>query len=278
MTAFKRVLRPVRRTPAGRLLNIPRRAGHAAGSYLPTLWNIARWSLTSKEDTNYTYELTPQSLDYIAHTIAVVVKSTPIRIRSFMEEARTDQALASRVSHAIRTSPTRHVADEDCRFGRRLGWYAVVRAVKPRVVVETGVDKGLGSVLLCSALQRNHAEGHPGRYYGTDINPIAGELLVPPYEEFGKIVYGDSIATLKALPGTIDVFINDSDHSADYEGMEYDVIDSKLSEHAIILGDNAHVTDRLMRFSDRTGRHFLFIRESPDGHWYRGGGIGIAFR
>ena len=62
-------------------------------------------------------------------------------------------------------------------FGRRLGWYAIARATKPKVIVETGVERGHGSVLLCSAILHNAIEGFPGRYFGTDIDPSAGWLL-----------------------------------------------------------------------------------------------------
>src|SRR5690606_983731 len=94
--------------------------------------------------------------------------------------------------------------------------------LKPRCVVETGLDKGHGAVLLCAALQRNAAEGaRHGQYYGTDINPAAGYLLSGPYAMYGKILVGDSIASLKTLTDPIDLFINDSDHSADYEYAEY---------------------------------------------------------
>ena len=150
--------------------------------------------------------------------------------------------------------------------------------MKPRVVIETGVDKGLGASLLCSALQRNVAEGFPGRYYGTDINPHAGRLFTAPYTEFGEILYGDSITTLAALDVQIDLFINDSDHSADYESREYETILPKLSARAIILGDNAHVADALADFSRTRGRQFLFIREEPLDHWYLGAGIGVSFK
>jgi predicted O-methyltransferase YrrM len=163
------------------------------------------------------------------------------------------------------------------RFGRRVGWYALVRALKPRVVVETGIEKGLGAMVLCAALQRNAEQGHPGRYYGTDIDPSAGMLLCEPYSSIGKILYGDSIESLQALAPPIDLFINDSDHSAEYEAREYRTIAPKLSERAIIVGDNAHVTDELLKFSRENGRHFLFFREEPANHWYLGAGIGLSF-
>ena len=166
--------------------------------------------------------------------------------------------------------------DKSPSFGRRLGWYAIARALRPRVIVETGVDRGLGSVLLCAALKRNTAEGYLGRYYGTDINPYAGVLLDAPWSEHGKILYGDSITSLSKLTETVDLFINDSDHSADYEYQEYQTVKPLLSPHAVVLGDNAHANDMLLRFSEENGRRFLFFKEQPRGHWYPGAGIGIS--
>ena len=84
-------------------------------------------------------------------------------------------------------------------FGRRLGWYAVARAIKPRLIVETGVERGHGALLLCAALLRNGEEGAPGHYLGTDINPGAGYLLSGKYKAAGKILYGDSIMSLREI-------------------------------------------------------------------------------
>ena len=176
----------------------------------------------------------------------------------------------------VRKGPKRSASDETCAFGRRVGWYAFARILKPRVVVETGVDKGLGSVVLCAALMRNQAEGFPGQYFGTDINPDAGFLLAEPYNSVGRILYGDSIQSLQTIP-SIDLFVNDSDHSSEYERREYETIASRLSEDGLILGDNCHCNDVLADFSARRGRQFVFFREEPKDHWYPGGGIGISF-
>ena len=162
-------------------------------------------------------------------------------------------------------------------FARRLGWYAVARATKPRIIVETGVERGHGAVLLCAALLRNVDEGHPGKYFGTDLNPQAGWLLSGRYASFGKMLYGDSITSLKAFAEPIDLFVNDSDHSAEYEALEYETIAARLSPGAIILGDNAHVTDKLALFAEASGRRFLMFREEPKDHWYPGAGLGMAF-
>ena len=147
----------------------------------------------------------------------------------------------------------------------------------PKIIIETGVDKGIGSVLLCSALLKNKEEGFDGRFFGTDINPEAGYLLKGKYAEVGKILYGDSIETLSQFNEKIDLFINDSDHSAEYEYQEYIAIKDKIAENAVILGDNSHTTDKLAIVSNETKRNFLFFREEPSGHWYPGAGIGISF-
>ena len=75
--------------------------------------------------------------------------------------------------------------------------------------METSVDKGLGACVLTAALIRNSKEGYPGRYYGTEINPEAGYLLQEEYAEFGEILWGDSIESLKKFDKKIDMFIHD---------------------------------------------------------------------
>ena len=71
--------------------------------------------------------------------------------------------------------------------------------------------------------------------------------------------------------------MNDSDHSSEYEYCEYRTIADKLTEGALIIGDNSHDSDSLSRFASETGRCFVFFRETPKNHWYPGAGIGFAF-
>jgi hypothetical protein len=236
-----------------------------------TKQEILRWAHHSRENDNFTYDLTEQNLDYLAATVSTVTGAALETIHSYFLEPKVDlhEYLALKAAHLPIDNPT--------SFGRRLGWYAIARATKPRVIIETGVHHGLGSVLLCSALKRNAAEGVRGKYYGTDIDPSAGVLLGEPFDQFGKILYGDSIASLQAVDEPIDLFINDSEHSAEYEGREYCVVNQRLSPKAVILGDNSHVTDELYKFSAKTGRQFLFFKEQPRDHWYPGAGIGISF-
>jgi predicted O-methyltransferase YrrM len=254
------------------------RAWAAFRYYRRPLFDLARWVFRSREVTNYTYDLTDDNKRYLAAMLAEATGCGQAEIEAYFREIETDDELRAHVARVLgRKRDAAAFADPVVRLGRRVGWYALVRATKPRVVIETGVDKGLGSCVLAAALRRNAAEGRPGRYYGTDINPSAGYLLAGPYAEHGRILYGDSITSLNAFAEPVDVFINDSDHSADYEADEYRTILPKLAPGAFIIGDNAHVTDRLLEFSLREGRSFLFFQEKPKDHWYPGAGIGLSF-
>ena len=245
------------------------------------LWQILRvgvpWMFRSREITNFTYDITDRNKLHIAHAVAFVAGESQSRVLGYIRELENDEALRDIIATRVASASFRETADARMGYGRRFAWYAFVRATKPRVVIETGIDKGLGAILLCAALLRNRDEGHPGHYYGTDIAPDAGYLLAPPYAGMGEILYGDSIESLTNLECMIDLFINDSDHSADYERREYLCIKSKLAPNCIILGDNAHATDQLAKFSEAEGRKFVFIPEMPKDHWYPGAGIGVSF-
>ena len=260
------------------VLNFIRRVFKATRVFNKKNIQIIKWAINSKEDTNFTYNISDTNILYLAHTISVVTETDYKTVLRYMEEAENDAELKDTIITATKDSPFGRYADLEVRFGRRLGWYAFVRVLKPKIVIETGVDKGLGSILICSALLKNKEEGFEGKYYGTDINLDAGYLLTGKYKEVGEILYGDSINTLSHFPKNIDIFINDSDHSADYEYQEYLAIKKIITDKTIILGDNSHCTNKLAIFSNETDRNFLFFQEVPKDHWYPGAGIGISFK
>jgi predicted O-methyltransferase YrrM len=251
------------------------RRAFARNYYAPTLELIEAWARAHSESSNFYYTLTAVNRQQLAHMVAVVLHREPAQIEAYFRELEEDGVLAEHFATQVKTLATH--PDVRVQYGRRIGWYAFVRALKPRLVVETGVDHGVGACVLASAVLRNRAEGAAGKYYGLEIRPEAAQLFSGRYAEAGRILVGDSIESLRKLDEPIDLFINDSDHSADYEYREYQEIRSKLSPGALILGDNSHYTDRLARFSEESSRSFLFFGEKPQAHWYPGAGIGISF-
>ena len=252
------------------------RAKKAFRYYWKPLRQIVVWLFRSREMDNFTMNLDPRNRRHLSSLIAHLAGCLPEQVMTWFDELEQDHLLRKHIAEATLSNPEGIFADTEARYGRRLGWYAFVRALKPQIVIETGVEKGLGSLVIAAALMRNAEEGMPGSHYGLDIDPVAGWLLAGPYATHNKILYGDSIETLKTFEQKIDLLINDSDHSCTYERDEYKTIQDKLSPHAVILGDNAHCCDSLIDFAIMTGRQFVFFQEKTD-DWYPGGGIGVAF-
>lgn len=275
---MRKLKRAIVRTPIlGSVILVFFRAKTAIGYFREPLSNLVKWLFRSNETTNFTYDLEKNNTRYLASLIADIANIEFSVAMTYIKEIEDDGELRKHIVKTTTKSEFSFIADKEVRFGRRIGWYALTRALKPKNVIETGVDKGLGACVLAAALKRNKEEGYEGQYYGTDINPKAGYLLSGKYANYGCILYGDSIESLKTFDGRIDLFINDSDHSAEYEAEEYNAIANKLSEHALVLGDNSHCTDKLLEFSLKTNRHFIYFQEKPYKHWYPGGGIGISF-
>lgn len=245
------------------------------GSIVPDFTRALRWLIASRETTNMTYDLEAMNRQFLAAFLAHVLKTSRETVLGYFAEVEQDQDLLIHYRKSRCRSKLAFITDPDIRLGRRLLWYAAVRIMKPSVVVETGVDKGLGSLVLCSALLRNGAEGHSGRYFGTDIKSDAGYLLGGKYADVGTILYGDSITSLKNLSETISIFISDSDHDPNYESREYDLIAGKLAKAFLVVSDQG--TNSLMEAADRHGWAFLPFRERAVHSVISGADFGVAY-
>src|ERR1051325_2590265 len=156
----------IKYTALGRIVLIPYRFIFGA---LPTalaqVGRMIRWAFTSKEHYNHTYHLTDLNKAYLASYGAVIANHPLQEIEGYFRELETDEKWRSSLIERALAGPDRHNSDVEPRYGRRLGWYALIRATKPRVVVETGVDRGLGTAVIAAALMRNAKEGFPGLVY-----------------------------------------------------------------------------------------------------------------
>jgi predicted O-methyltransferase YrrM len=259
-----------------RVIQIYIRRRRAVGSLQEKLRIAKSWSYKKTEFSNYYYSLTPRNRKDLAFLISHICHEPLKNVEDYFFEIENDNLVKEILIRFRDKHP--ELRDSTMEIGRRIGWYALIRIRKPKFVVETGVHHGVGALVINSALHRNRKEGYYGEYLGTDINPNSGELIIHPFNEQCSVVIDDSIATLQSLVIPIDLFINDSDHSAEYEAAEYSSIEKKLSMDAMILGDNSHASDSLRRFSEKTNRYFIFFKEEPFNHFYSGAGIGISFK
>ena len=234
------------------------------------------WLLFSNEHTNYTYHLTDLNVRHLAHFISSVTGAEVQEVQLYLDEILSDHDLRDHVAKRVSNGGHRFESDEEARYGRRIGWYAIVRLLKPAVVVETGTDKGLGSCVLASALLRNRQEGFPGTLHTIDVDPHAGWMIDHPYSQSVNLMISDSHTALKDFSLPIDIFIHDSFHDYSHEAKEYRLLKGKLAPGAVVMSDNSHAGSALMDFAEANALDFHFWSERPEQHFYPGGGIGLA--
>lgn len=242
-----------------------------------TVWRYSRSRITDSIKwinlktplSNHYYDLDDFNLVEICYFLSQNLNQPFETISNYLKEILNEE----RMDPFVRNNLPSNV---QFGFGRRVVWYVAVRVLKPKIVVETGVHQGMGTYAICRALEMNEIDGYMGLALGTEINPNCGQFIPEELRKYSRIMLGDSLETLRNLTSNIDIFINDSNHNAEYEFEEYTVIEKLLSKNSLILGDNSHVTHSLRKFCHQTDRRFLFLPETPKNHWYLGAGVGFA--
>jgi cephalosporin hydroxylase len=269
-----RLRRRLAASPVGSIATLPLRVSFVGKRNWLVAKESAGWLARSREYTNFTYDLSEGNLEHLAWFVAEVAGVPVAHARRYIAEIDADDVLRRHIIDVTATSDHRWVSDPVARYGRRVGWYALVRAIKPNHVVETGTDKGLSACLLAAAVLRNER----GRVTTIDINDDAGFLIRGAYAEVIDLRIGDSLEVLKGLDADdVGLFIHDSWHTREHELAEFDAITDHLVDGALMLSDNCHVTDALPSWAEDRGWRFLYFQEQPIRHWYPGGGIGVAW-
>jgi hypothetical protein len=230
--------------------------------------------LFDRETSNFTYEIANRG--ELVATLTSALNAPQESIQAYIREVDEDLAFSRRVQENRRREYGRH---SRVHFGRRIGWYAAARWLKPRTVIETGTADGLGTAILSRALARNEADGYPGRLISFDVEPRAGWLLDEELSRRTQVVIGDVRETLpRELHGrTVELFVHDSLHTYEHERFELEVIYAHSGATGVTaISDNAHATTALADFSAELGAEFVLFREQPVEHFYPGAALGIA--
>jgi len=231
------------------------------------------WLLATSEFTNYLYNITPLNKNQMIGAISSITNLSIVEVESYFDEIENNADFKNSLKTKAGSLSRRKELPITIPLGRRIVWYVLVRIYKPKVIVETGTDKGLGSLVIQLAIEKNQI----GTLYTLDIDEYSGSLFDKEDLKKIKFLVGDSVQNMQKI-NEIDFFIHDSDHSEDHEKKEIQAAASKLTNNAIVISDNSHVTDVLFQWSKETNRNFIFIKESPKDHWYPGGGVGISFK
>jgi predicted O-methyltransferase YrrM len=167
-------------------------------------------------------------------------------------------------------------------YGEGLRLYAVLRKLRPRVAVETGVCNGVSTAFVLLAL----AENGGGELHSIDLPEIAGEdyapgtfwdgkggAVVPAGEEPGwmvparlrerwHLVLGRSQVVLPPLLaelGTIDFFMHDSEHSEACMRFEFEAAWAALRDGGVLAADDVTANDAFATFASARGREPIEI-------------------
>lgn len=173
--------------------------------------------------------------------------------------------------------------DEDLLQIRHPQWlYTICRAIKPKVVVETGVASGFSSSFILKALDDNNY----GKLVSIDM-PGHDRELVEKYKEYSKVKIPDSITNKKSgwivpqflkkrwtlkigttqelvIPtlrdeGVIDIYLRDSEHIYKTMMFEFESAWSHLKKGGILLSDDIHWNSSFMDFSKKVDRKYTEI-------------------
>jgi hypothetical protein len=238
-------------------------------------WQAAKYVLLDPEVGDFSYEL--RNEEQLGRELAAALGLDPEVVLARFQETRTSQALTTDLAAKVRP----RILDMKRRpsFGPRIGWYAMVRELKPKVVVETGIRHGFGSLIILEALRRNAEEGHEGRLLSADLDPHSGwvvpdDLAVRWDRLIGK---ADEVVGPALKPGeAIDILIHDTPPLPEIEGAEYaTALAHRNGRQVLVSGSNGDQTGILPRIAQEHGTQYHLIREVPD-HVYPGQGIGLA--
>src|SRR5262249_19936155 len=140
--------------------------------------------------------------------------------------------------------------------------YWVVRHVKPKVIVQTGVSNGLSSAFMMLALAKNGPEGRlhvidipaifdpndpawtqKGIVYGVVIpeGKSSGWIVPDIYRDRFEVQVGDAKALLPPLIDRLDeigMFYHDSDHTYHHMIFEFEQAKRKLTPGGVVVADD----------------------------------------
>lgn len=159
--------------------------------------------------------------------------------------------------------------------------FLIVRSRKIMNIVETGVAQGVSSYAILKALQLNgggklisidlpnrNPEGytykdgtHDATY--TPSSLATGWLVPEELRRFWDLRLGRSQDLLPKIPGTIDMFYHDSEHSYENMMFEFDWAYDHLSDGAILASDDVGWNDAFDHFKAKHPDMKPLLQEFP---------------
>jgi predicted O-methyltransferase YrrM len=156
--------------------------------------------------------------------------------------------------------------------------YLLVRAARPRTVIETGVLYGASSAHILAALALNDRGTLHSIELGRSPREPTHDFLVPVHlRQRWNLVIGDSRQVLPALLsrlGGADLFHHDSLHTFEHMTWEYQTAFAHLTPGGVLSSHDVLTVDRLHRVFQKNA--FVAFCETRAARWSTFQNIGIA--
>lgn len=187
-------------------------------------------------------------------------------LRPFLEEPEV-ASLERRAEAAVALDdgpPAIHNADP----GLARACYALTRALRPEVVVETGVANGVTSSFILQALELNGA----GELHSIDLAPhgtdpaLVGRLVPAELRGRWTLHRGASknvLASLVSGLGPIGLFVHDSRHTWRNVSRELRTVSPRLARPTAVIVDDAERHAALQEWAEKTGATHVELVEEP---------------
>jgi hypothetical protein len=126
--------------------------------------------------------------------------------------------------------------------------YALVRLLRPSIILETGVANGHSSALILNALGENAS----GELHSVDVSENVGSLVVDRSRWHLHLVDSSNLkksfsAIVARLPA-VDLMVHDSDHSYQWMSYELETVLPRMSSRGVLACDDANICYGLIDF------------------------------
>jgi len=207
----------------------------------------------------YTFKaLTREILGTEERLLANVSGCSAAQIRAYLEEPFENADFYGHLRDSEQIFKEAQITSADFYAKKVVLQYAVVRAVKPTVILETGVASGVSTAYILLALKANGS----GFLHSVEIGDTSylppGHLpgwIVPNWlRDRWKMHIGDSRVLLAPLAqelAPLDIFIHDSLHTYEHMVFEFEAAFPFLRPNGILISDDALWNPAFDEFSKR---------------------------
>ena len=178
--------------------------------------------------------------------LAAATNTTPSAIRGFLHEPFNVSGFAHHLRQCESALNQVETISADLYAKKTLIQYAVVRALEPEIVIETGVANGVSTAYLLLALEQNRK----GTLHSIEVGDRS---LFPPGRALGWVVpermrgrwhlhLGAAETLLPDLLqrlSSIDLFVHDSLHTYEHMRLEFEFAYPHLKPSGLLLADDA---------------------------------------